>query len=342
MPVFDIPHRVVKFAGALPSFPAKGAVHAQLAPKELFGEEPLSGRLVVVPGDHRVQLKADIWNGGVTLQAGGRFEKVAATGVFFDLALRVEGSVAVVEGQLESEAALRRCIEMVAKDLPALLARALHSPVRVAEVFGNVEDRFFEVEVRGDFQNVVRTGGPETFATSIREEMARFASIPRDGSERLFAASRYVNHARWLAFQGAYPSQFAGELLLNLNKAVEVLLPHGDSIDKLREQLRELGLREEVVELLAALQHVRNKVDVGHCAVELLDVQEHTSFHTFVLYANELVSWLVEHVATLAGQGRFNFRPLTSAKKKRDGTLARVADLLPKVNPLRPSTFLKT
>jgi hypothetical protein len=34
----------VKFAGALPSFPATAAVHAQLAPKELFGDGPRFGR----------------------------------------------------------------------------------------------------------------------------------------------------------------------------------------------------------------------------------------------------------------------------------------------------------
>lgn len=342
VPIFDIPHRLVKFVGAVPSFPAKTSVHAQLAPKELFGEEPLSGRLVVVPTGYQVQLKADMWNGGIVRPAGGRFARVEATGTFFDLALRVEGSIAVVEGEIASEGAFRRCIEMVAKDVPGFLARALHSPVRVTEVFGNVAEQFFEVEVRGEFENVVHAAGPETFATSIREEMDVFAKVPADGAERLFAACRYVNHARWLAYQGAYPAHFAAEQLLNLNKAIEVLLPHGDSIDKLREQLRELGLREEVVELVASLQHVRNKADVGHCAIELLDIQEHTSFHTFVLYANELVSWLVEHVATLAGEGRFNFRPLSSAKKKRDGTLAKVGELLPKVNPVRPETFLKS
>lgn len=342
MPIFDIPHRLVKFAGATPSFPAKTSVHAQLAPKELFGEEALSGRLIVVPTGYQVQLKADMWNGGIVRPAGGRFAKVEANGAFFDLTLRVEGSMAVVEGQIESEVAFRRCIEMVAKDLPGFLARALHSPVRVTEVFGNVEDKFFEVEVRGEFENVVRSGGPETFAASIREEMDLFAKVPADGAARLFAACRYVNHARWLAYQGAYPAHFAAEQLLNLNKAIEVLLPHG-TIDELRATLKQLGLREDAIELLAALNHVRNQADVGHGAIELLDAKEHTTFHTFVLYANELVSWLVQHVATLAADGRFDLRPLAAtAKKKRDGTFTRVGELLPKVNPVRPETFLKS
>ncbi len=341
MPILDIPHRLVKFGGGLPSFPAVVVVHAQLAPKELFGEEPLSGRLVVVPPGHQVQLKPDMWHGGVRHAPGGRFKKAPATAALFELALRVEGSVATVEGEIAADSAFRRCIEMVAKDLPALLAGALHGPVRVEEVFGNVGDKFFEVEVRGTFQNVVWSGGPETLARSISEEMDRFSKVSPAVVERVFAASRYVNHARWLAYQGAHPAQFAGEQLLNLNKAIEVLLPHG-SIDELRETLEKLGLQDELIELFAALAHVRNQVDVGHGAIELLEEKEHASLHTFVLYTNELVTWLVTHVATLAADGRFELRPLTvETKRKRDGTLARVGQLLNKVNPLRPETFLR-
>ncbi len=342
MPVLDIPHRVVKFATALPTFPARAAVHAQLAPKELFGDESLSGRLVVNAGGQQVQLRADMWHGGILRDGGGRLPNAHVSAMFFNLALRVEGSIAIVEGELDSEGSLRRCIEMVATELPALLSNALHAPVLVADVFGTVGERSFEVEVRGEFQNVMYSAGSSTMATSIEEEMVRISKVPAEGAARLFAAYRYVNHARWLAYRGAHPAQFAGEQLLNLNKAVEVLLPHGGSIEKLRTSLRSLGVREEVVELIAALAYVRNQVDVGHAAVEVLDVKEHCNLHTFVLYAMEIVGWLVGHVSQLAGEGRLKLSPLAAnAKKPRDETLSRVGELLGKVNPVRPETFLR-
>jgi hypothetical protein len=340
VPVLDIPHRLVKFKGTLPTFPSLVAVQAQLAPKELFGEETLSGRLVVVPPGHQVQLRADTWNGGIRHDAGGRLPIADATARFFDLGLRVQGSIAIVEGTIHDEDSFRRCIALVTTDLPAVLANALAAPVRVVEVFGNVGEQFFEVEVRGTFQDVVKTA--PSYSASIGEEVVRLARVPPAASGRVLAAYRYVNQARWLAYQGAHPAQFAGEQLLNLNKAVEVLVPHGGRVDTLREQLRILSLREEIVELLAALAHVRNQVDVGHAAVEVLDTEEHSAMHTFVLYATEIVSWLVGHVAQLAAERRFELPSLTSEpKRKRDETLSRLGELLGKINPVRPETFLR-
>ena len=224
---------------------------------------------------------------------------------------------------------------LVAHDLPAFVSAALDAPVAVSEVFGSVGDQFFEVRVRGEFESVMKTiDAPR----AVSDTLARLADFPQLGAERTFAALRYVNHARWLAYAAAYPGQFAGEQLLNLNKALEALLP--GTIDDLRDQLRALGLRSETVELLASLSHVRNQVDVGHAAIEVLAAKEHRDLHRFLMYSMEIVAWLITHVVTMTANGTFEPRRSSGGKSKRDSTLARMGELLDKLNPLQPQTLL--
>jgi hypothetical protein len=217
------------------------------------------------------------------------------------------------------------------------LSEALHGPVAIAEVFGNIGEQFFEVHVRGEFEGVVRTVNS---SAAVEQTFAALAKVPADGAWRVFASLRYMNHARWLAYAAAYPGQFAGEQLLNLNKVLEILLPHSD-VDGLREQLRELSLTEEIVQLLAGLAHVRNQVDVGHAAVEVLATREHCDLHRFLVYIMEIVAWLIQHIIERSGDGTFELRPLSVGKSKREKTLVRMGELLDSVDPLRPTTFLR-
>ncbi|HXK17343.1 MAG TPA: hypothetical protein VNG33_06065, partial [Polyangiaceae bacterium] len=291
----------------------------------------------VCPAGHNVQLKADMWHGGMFREAGGRFAKLIATGPFFDLAFSIEGNVAKVEGNIATEDAFRRCVVLVSNDLPGFVSAALDSPVGVTEVFGNIDDQSFEVQVQGTYDSVLKTvnaGGV------IARTFDGLSKLPADGAWRVFAAMRYMNHARWLGYVATHPAQFAGEQLLNLNKVLDVLLGH-TSIDGLRTQLQELKLRDEVVQLLAALTHVRNQVDVGHAAVELLAAKEHRDLHRFVIYTMEIVAWLVDHVIELSADGKFEFRPASQGKNKRENTLAKMGELLDLVKPLRPETLLR-
>lgn len=338
MPVLDIPHRVVHFKdGSIPPFPARVRVEAQLAPKEQFGEATLSGRLSVTPHGHKVELHADMWHGGIRRRPGGKLPKPSVRTNLFDLELSIEGSIASVEGEVRAAIGLEHCISMVATDLPAFLSSALSGPVAVSEVWGTVGDRFFEVSVKGTFEDVVRTiDAPKSVAETARV----LSGLPESAAPRMFAAWRYVNHARWLAYQALFPGQFAGEQLLNLSKAVELLVPHQGSVDRLREALERLGLNSDVIELFAALKHVRNQVDVGHATVEVLNAKEHRDVHRFLLYMNELVAWLTLHVAVAVADGRCDMPLGKGSGGKPNKTLARIEPLLDRVNPLQPDTFL--
>lgn len=339
MPILDIPNRVVKFTGAaLPTYPAHVVVQAQLAPKELFGEEALSGRLSVFPPGCELKVRPDMWHGGVVPLPTGRLPRVAVTCPFFDLSLRIEGSLAAVEGELTSEDGFKRCIAYVASDLAAILSGALQGPVSVCEVFGTVADQFFTVEVAGTFERSVKTVDA---AVALRQRMDLLARLPESGADRVFAAFRYINHSRWLSYVETFPAQFAGEQLLNLNKAIEALFPHGD-MDALRTTLRSFGIKREVIELLVSIGYVRNQIDVGHSAIDRLSPSEHEAVHRFLSSATELVAWLVDHAIAVASKDDHAIRAYQPRPNKdRDRTFAAVTDLLWKVNPLHPNTFMR-
>jgi hypothetical protein len=255
----------------------------------------------------------------------------------FDLALRVEGNVATVEGEVDSERALRHCIGIVLSDLPAFLSAALHAPVGVVKVDGTVSGQDFVVEVNGTFEQVIRVAD---FATSVTQKMERLRGLPADGAARVLAAHRYLNEARWLEYRVAHPPQFLGARLLNVQKALHVLLGYS-CVDELRETLRSLGVRDNVVELLAAVEYVRNQVDVGHPAVHPLSARGYHDVHRFAVFAVEVVTWLLDHVVEAAGSETFQFASLDgTGNEKREETLARMGAVLDTVNPLQPGTFI--
>jgi hypothetical protein len=338
MPILDVAHRVVKISGdQWPSYPAPTTVRAQLEPDELFGEADLSGGLSLRPAGEKVQMTADLHHGGICIAPGGRLRRAEVKTTLFDHGLRVDGNVATVHGEVHSESALRDCIGIVLGDLPAFLSAALHAPVGVVKVDGTVGGQQFVVEIKGTFEQVFRVAD---FATSVTHKMTRLTGLPADGAARLFAAHRYLNEARWLEYRATHAPQFLGARLLSVQKALEVLLSYS-SVDELRTMLRRLGVRENVVELLAAVEYVRNQVDVGHPAVRALSERGYYHVHRFALFAVEVMTWLLDHVVEAANDGKFQFAPLDRAgDDKREETLTRIGTVLDTVNPLQPATFV--
>lgn len=334
MLVFQVPPRTVKFRGGpLPIFPAATLIHAELGPKELFGEATLTGRLTLKPGGHRVALSAEMSRGGISSGSGGRLPTLEVEGPFFDAKLNIKGNVATVEVAPASEALFRECVVLVADHLPALLSNAMQAPVEVIEVYGTVADQFFQVQVTGKFETVVKVPDlPE----AIRRSMTRVTRLPKEVAAKVFAAHRYALQARRLAYASEYATQFVGERLLNLNKAVEILF--GRDVDRMRQSLVDLGVRSEVIEVLAALRYVRDSIDVGHPASRPLTPKQFEDVHGFVFAIEEIVTWLLDFVVEAFADERLSL-PHAKKKSERDRTLARLGEVVGKVKALRPDTF---
>lgn len=338
MPIPQVPSRVIKFRGAKPSFPATVELQAELIPKELFGLEPLSGRLLLHPQGEKVELTTDLFTGGIKSEARTAklpFPRTASC--FFDLAFNLHKDIAKVSGELSSGVALERAVHLVAAHLPGMLATALNAPVDIADMFGTLGDQFFTVEVRGTFERVVRV---TDVGEAISNDLKLLRSLPAARADRIFAAQRYFNQVLWLSYSARHPQQFAAERLLNLNKVLEVLYPHGSKVENLRTQLKKLKLRREVRELFASVVYIRNQVDVAHAKLGFLNQDDFSAFHEFLLFATEMTGWLIRHTVELTiDDSGHHKQPTVSASSIP--ALAKAKELMVCVNPLRPQEFFE-
>lgn len=336
MPVHEIPPTSVQFQGPAPSFPARCEINALLVPRELFGMEQLTGRLALRPSGQPVPLTAVPLHGGIRRGAGGRLPKLDLPVGLFDLQLRVHEDVALVTGELSSDAAFRKAIHVVRNYLPSFLSAALRSPVGLSAIFGVAGGTRFEVVATGSFQALVRVLDSPREVAAL---MSGLAELPEDQGLRVLTAFRYLNQTRWLGYAAEYPSQFVGEQLLNLQKALEILFSPAGSVDRLREQLRAIGLRKRAVELIAASQYVRNEIDVGHAKTQLLSAEEYADIHEFVMTLTELLTELLPRIIGLLAQRRFALPPLERSAQGGSKTMRHVRDLLRDIDPLRPDSW---
>ncbi|WP_437607058.1 hypothetical protein WMF20_40145 [Sorangium sp. So ce834] len=205
----------------------------------------------------------------------------------------------------------------------------------------------FEVEAVGTFYRVLAT---DDRSQRIGQFLTSISKIDPGATERVFAAQRYLHQALWLGYAARHPQQFAGERLLNLHKAIEVLYPYSGSIDNLRVSLAEQGLKKELVELFASLAVLRNSVDVGHVKLGTMTSAEFNSFHKFLLYTTQLTSWLIERAVESNAAKDLENNTLAkpdagspSEEQDRTSDLAKTMSMVDKwvqdVDPLKPATF---
>ena len=67
MLILQIPRRVIKIEAL--AFPADVSIQASFGPPEVFGEAELSGRLRGRPLGQKVEMKADMFSGGIVVPA---------------------------------------------------------------------------------------------------------------------------------------------------------------------------------------------------------------------------------------------------------------------------------
>lgn len=336
MLILQIPPRVVIFTGGvLPTFPAAVTIHVDLGPKEAFGEADLTGKLTVLPPGHTLEMLPDLRNGGIRFKPGGRLALVSSVGPLFDARLVLHGARATIEHDCESDAALRRLIEIVENHVPALLSGPMRAPIEILSVSGTVASQEFRVEFRGTVETAARLAD---LPGDVSRKLERMQTLPADAAPRIFSAHRYLLQANRLRYASDYPSQFLGERLLNLYKVLEVLF--GRDVDQLRTALAALRLRPEIIELLVGLVYVRDEGDVGHPAIHHLGAENYETVQRYILWIEEVVTWLLDHVLDSLAAEDFQLKPVSGSPSKRLQTLAKVALNVDRVNPLRPETFL--
>jgi hypothetical protein len=191
---------------------------------------------------------------------------------------------------------------MFSELLPAVLSSAVAAPVEVVRIYGEAGGVDFQAEFSGTITALVKS---TDLSVMVARKMELINGMAQADGDRLFSAHRYLLQARRLGYVSTYATQFISERLLNLYKMVEILF--GRSADNARVALKQMRVKANVAEMVVSLCYIRDSVDVGHPAIQLLEPEEYETMRSFVIAIEEVMSWLLDHVIAELKAERFQF-----------------------------------
>ncbi len=135
---------------------------------------------------------------------------------------------------------------------------------------------------------------------------------------RFAAALHYYHVTRRLVVTGNSPYEFMAEIILNLNKILEVLF--GPRRDSVREELKKLGYSSEDIEIrFIPLMILRNEFDVGHAFLSVIDTDVLKELYSYLNFLEEDFCELLQRILRRMNDGSYVFDELhdLSIKQKK-------------------------
>jgi hypothetical protein len=329
MLILQLPLRNAMFSSPY-RFPNAVEIRVELAPKAVFGDEPLNDKLPICAiGQAPVGLEAETFHGSIRFKPQGQLGRVHVNTILFHASVQIDGSCAVLRMAEATEEDFKRTISLAEVLLPAFISAVVHAPVVATDVYGNVGDSFFQLQFRGSVGGAFFADSETRIAERITSYFAKLSKLPL-GAQRIFSAHRYLQQARRLRMVSTYPGEFLGERVLNLYKVVEALFA-SRTANEIRPALKKLGIPDDVAEMVTSIIYVRDQLDAGHMALQALEPAEYELVHRFADRIEDTITWLLIKVVEAAGEGRFQVREAKhkpSERRKLMDELAKRDDLL--------------
>jgi hypothetical protein len=312
MSIHQIPARVVVFEGTEPRFPGSAEVHAVLAPKELFGLEPLSGRLNSTPVGVRVMPQADLFTKTIHFTQEGKMAHWSVSANWCGMAFELKDGVVVLRFEAQTLESFLTNMTFILAWLAPTVASATRDAVWLTDAYGLVGSSAFTVKALGNSERGFHAESANSLANRLTAQLELFSKIA-DPAGKFLAAHRYLIQARRLRQVASYRGEFAAEELLNLNKAVEVLL----DVDELRSFAKDSGWPEDLTEVLASLAYVRSVIDVAHPATKGFSPDEYQLMQDFAVQAEAAVSIMLKWMSEGVAAGKMQLIGPAQDKKER-------------------------
>ena len=223
--------------------------------------------------------------------------------------MQVEGNIISVKRTFKSEDELLDLIESVHFGLPVVMSLEYVDVPVVIAVTGNLGGVDF-VWAYTHYAVMMDVTTPVKQEQRLLESWGRLKLLIPGENRRLFAALNYFQIACRLAFVGASPWEFTGEIIINLAKVLEVLFPASasGSIDAARAGLGNLGYSPKDIEKwYVPVIALRNGVDVGHVALADLNQEQLQHIHDFTAHVEKAFRQLLTLVTERVAAGQFDF-----------------------------------
>lgn len=329
MLTYQIRERVYRHAeGQECVFPNEVEVVFYLQPLQPFGKEAGGGRTAVRSVAATTFFDAN--SGHHTIASSCPLEPVDLVIEEPSRVIRVTGNELHIVMQCEDLAELNRLVESVYFGMPMLLNVEFADPPVVERVDGRIGSAPFRWELK-DWRMGVSTTTQELQEQRLAASWRRFDLLSQPGNRRLIAALHYFHMACRLSRAGNSPWEFMSEVILDLNKVIEVLFPsesgQGGTVDAARRGLAGLGYSEEEIEaLFVPVMYLRNHIDSGHVDLSIFTMTHLRVLHSYSESAETAFREMLQRLLEALEGGDYSLPPYTtlSARKEAVSTIENI------------------
>ncbi|MEP7325843.1 MAG: hypothetical protein ABI836_07845 [Gemmatimonadota bacterium] len=306
MLTYQLQQRTLKFrSNKLPAVPAELRAEIWLDPESALGGVDGPLRAILLDRERTVEYNAN--TGKSTGRPTPPPGPISASVEFLGGTVSLQGNKLRFVGPCEPFEAMEHVLEVLHYLFPAVLSQQLPDPVFPIRTGGQLGDILFNWEMV-EARTPLRVLKPEGLNERAQEALSHPQLLLQPENRRLLAAFHYWHTASRLLNIGPSPWEFMAEVVLCLNKVLEVLF--GDCRDHMRDALHALGYPRHVVEgQFVALTILRDQLDIAHPRLRLLPQAILARIYRSLAGAESAFRDLLERVRENVASGQFVLTP---------------------------------
>lgn len=297
------------------SFPCHVTIRMELSAHPALGDQ-VPGEVAALGSSARMMWNANTGRSQVlsmpplaparaTLECGG-------------IDFRLDGRRVTANFQADNRQELLGAMQVIHDVLPLSLSLAFPDPFTVATTAadaGTARIVWQVANTRSSFETMTADSRDERCAAAIE----RLPVLCEPANLRLLAAIAYFERAIRLLAAGHGPTEFAGEAIVNLSKALEVLFPGNKSRDAAKAALQQLGYEEPLIaNTFIRVMLLRAKLDAAHVRLASLTWDERARLQTFLESVSTAFRKMLLDVLSAVADGRLKLAAYARARKAHD------------------------
>jgi hypothetical protein len=318
------------------AFPASVTAVVELSPNPALGDQ-VAGKTVRVGSRARISWDANV---GRSIVVGEPpLPPTDITAAVANIRFVMRGRTVEATWDCSSRSELLGVLGALHFVLPLAVSLELADPLTPFVTSGKVGGVEFAWMVEG-------TGAQfETVEPEIRDErclraLKRLPLLCDSSNARLLAAAAYVQRAARLLAVGVGPSEFAGEAVINLAKALEVLFPAPltRTREAVRKGLKKFGYDQEAIEhVFVPALILRSSLDAAHVRMATLAANERRQLQLYMESVEPEFRRLVVKIADAVSEGTAVLAPYDSKRSPEDDLAKTFAALARSTDVAGPS-----
>jgi hypothetical protein len=231
---------------------------------------------------------------------------------------RLDGRTVTASFQADSRKELLVAMQVVHDVLPLSLSLEFPDPFTVATTTadaGGARIVWQVAKTGSSFETMTKDSRDERCAAAIE----RLSVLCEPANLRVLAALAYFERAIRLLAAGHGPTEFAGEAIVNLSKALEVLFPGSKPRDAAKAGLRQLGYEEPLIaNTFIRVMLLRAKLDAAHVRLASLTWDERARLQAFLENVSRAFRKMLSEVLSAVAEGRLKLAPYARTRNARD------------------------